>query len=243
MKRSETIGSLAAALAKAQGRMQHARKDAENPHFRSRYADLAAIIDASREALAAEELSVLQFPSTPEPGIVALITMLLHSSSEWVESDELRVQARDAGPQAVGSCLTYLRRYQLSTLIGIAPDADDDDGEAAEPPPGPRAVVNRDTGEELTESDIFAAPAGFHHVRHYTTRGDWHEATILNWTADGRALKVSTKLLGVGKLLAKAAERDLPIKPGITMKKDRPDEAYLNSVVFYDAEQPDGDRG
>jgi hypothetical protein len=240
MKRSETIGNLAAALAKAQGQMQHARKDAQNPHFHSRYADLASIVDAA-DPLAAAELCIVQIPSTPEAGLVAMVTLLIHSSGEWLESDELRVQARDAGPQAVGSCLTYLRRYQLAALVGIAPD-DDDDGNVGEPRPARPVGVEREPVEELTESDIFAAPAGFHHVRNYHVRGDWHEATVLNWTADGRALKVSTKLLGVGKLLAKAAERDLPIKPGITMKKDRPDEAYLNSVVFYDAEQPDGDR-
>jgi hypothetical protein len=240
MTRSETIGALAAALAKAQGHMQHATKDAKNPHFNSRYADLAAIVDATGP-LAAEELSFIQIPSTPEAGIVAMTTLLLHSSGEWLQSDELRVQARDAGPQAVGSCLTYLRRYQLAALVGIAPAEDDDDGEVGEPPPPP--VVDQATGEELSEVDIFAAPFGFHHVTGYAQRGEWHEATILKWTADGRGLKVSTKLLGVGKLLAKAAQRNLPIKAGITMKQGRPDEAFLNSVMFYDAEQPDGDRG
>ncbi len=130
MTRSDTIGALAAALAKAQGAMHGAPKDSKNPHFSSRYADLASIVDAARAPLATNEIAVLQVPSTPEAGIVGMVTTLLHSSGEWLQSDELRVQAKDAGPQAVGSCLTYLRRYQLAALVGIAPD--DDDAEAGE---------------------------------------------------------------------------------------------------------------
>ena len=77
------------------------------------------------------ELSVIQNASRPEAGLVSMTTLLLHSSGEWIESDPLVVQAKDAGPQAVGSCLTYLRRYQLAAMVGIAPK-DDDDAEAAE---------------------------------------------------------------------------------------------------------------
>lgn len=143
MTRSETIGNLAAALAKAQGQMHGATKDSKNPHFNSRYADLASIVDASREPLAKHELSVIQIPSTPEAGIVAMTTLLLHSSGEWMQSDELRVQAKDAGPQAVGSCLTYLRRYQLAALVGIAPE--DDDAEAGES----RAVSSQQTARPM----------------------------------------------------------------------------------------------
>jgi hypothetical protein len=234
MTRSETIGSLAAALAKAQGAMRNAAKDARNPHFNSRYADLAAIVDAQREPLAANELSVIQIPSTPEPGTVALTSVLLHSSGEWLQSDELRVSARDAGPQAVGSCLTYLRRYQLAALVGIA--AEDDDGEAGER--RPRLVETRTMGD----SDLAVAddpPPGFYYVSGYTFNAPWHEAALPGWSADGGSLVVSTKLPATGKMLAKAAELGLAIKPDITPKKDRKGEAYLNSVQFYDAAQPD----
>ena len=130
MTRSDSIGQLAAALAKAQGAMHGAAKDSRNPHFNSRYADLAAVWDAAREPLARNEIAVLQLPSTPEAGLVGMTTTLLHSSGEWIQSEELVVQAKDAGPQAVGSCLTYLRRYQLAALVGIAPE--DDDAEAGE---------------------------------------------------------------------------------------------------------------
>jgi hypothetical protein len=137
MHKSDSIAKLAAALAKAQGAIGGAAKDSSNPHFGSKYADLASIVDACRAALAANELSVVQSPST-DANLVRMTTLLLHSSGEWIESDPLQVQARDAAPQAVGSCLTYLRRYQLAALVGIAPE--DDDAEAGEgrpstPPP------------------------------------------------------------------------------------------------------------
>jgi len=127
--RSESIGKLAAALAKAQKAIKGAVKDAKNPHFNSRYADLATIHDACREPLAENEIAVVQSPHA-DGNLVRLTTLLIHSSGEWVESDPLQVQARDAAPQAVGSCLTYLRRYQLAAMVGVAPE--DDDAEAAE---------------------------------------------------------------------------------------------------------------
>ena len=129
MTRSESVGSLAAALAKAQGQIANAAKDSKNPHFNSRYADLASIVDACRKPLADHEIAVVQ-SSSADANLVRMTTMLVHASGEWIESDPLQVQARDAAPQAIGSCLTYLRRYQLAAMVGIAPD--DDDAEAAE---------------------------------------------------------------------------------------------------------------
>lgn len=130
MNRSESIGQIAAALAKAQKAIEGASKDSKNPHFNSKYADLASIAEACRVPLAANEIAVVQNPSRPEAGLVGMTTLLLHASGEWLESDPLVVQAKDAGPQAVGSCLTYLRRYQLAAMVGVAPE--DDDAEAAE---------------------------------------------------------------------------------------------------------------
>ena len=129
MTHSEAVGKLAMALAKAQGEIAGASKDAKNPHFNSRYADLASIVGACREALAKHEIAYIQSASA-DANLVRMTTLLVHSSGEWMESDPLQVQAKDAGPQSVGSCLTYLRRYQLAAMVGIAPE--DDDAEAAE---------------------------------------------------------------------------------------------------------------
>lgn len=140
MTHSESVAKIAAALAKAQGEIQGAAKDSTNPHFSSRYADLASIVDACREPLARNEIAYLQ-SSSADATLVRMTTLLIHSSGEWIESDPLQVQAKDAAPQAVGSCLTYLRRYQLAAMVGIAPE--DDDAEAAEGRPKSPPMVAR----------------------------------------------------------------------------------------------------
>lgn len=164
MKTSETIGELAEALAKAQGLVTGASKDAENPFFHSKYADLASIYAACRKALTDNALSVVQAPSTsftgePEtytyksrsgeersgvrvPTTVTVATRILHPSGEWVEA-ETSAMLPSADPQAVGSAITYLRRYGLAAMVGVAPE--DDDGEATtRPVPQRPAHVDRD---------------------------------------------------------------------------------------------------
>ena len=131
MEHSEKVGTLAAALAKAQGAMRGAAKDSANPFFKSKYADLAACWDACRKPLADNGLSVIQtlrstFDDQGEHLFVD--TMLAHESGEWVkETCEAPISKPDA--QGYGSASTYFRRYGLSAIVGIAPE--DDDGEAA----------------------------------------------------------------------------------------------------------------
>src|SRR3990172_9533144 len=126
MSQSETIGKLADALAKAQGIMEGAVKDSQNPFFKSSYADLASVWDACRKPLANNGLSVVQtadfLPEHPE--MVCIDTTLCHSSGEWMRG---RLVARPvkSDPQAIGSCITYLRRYSLQSIVGIAPEDDD----------------------------------------------------------------------------------------------------------------------
>ena len=127
MQRSDSIGALGAALAKAQAAIQPAAKDAKNPHFNSRYADLASVWEACRSHLAVNGIAVAQSPEAVD-AVVSVETLLLHSSGEWL-SGTLTARAKDAGPQSIGSTITYLRRYGLASMVGVAPD--DDDGEAA----------------------------------------------------------------------------------------------------------------
>ena len=130
---SASIAALAAALAKAQGQMTFATKDATNPHFKTRYADLAAVWSAIREPLAANGLSVIQQVTQAE-GMVGVRSILAHASGEWVSSD-LQMPVAQKTPQGYGSALTYARRYSLAALVGIAQD--DDDGEAGTRPSAP----------------------------------------------------------------------------------------------------------
>lgn len=128
MLHSEQIDKIATALAKAQGEIQAAVKGSENPHFKSKYADLAACWDACRAPLTANGIAVIQSPSN-EDGVIHLTTMLAHASGQWMKSD---VSVRAAKPDAhgLGSAITYLRRFSLCSMAGIAP-GDDDDGNAA----------------------------------------------------------------------------------------------------------------
>ena len=125
MRTSDNLNELAPALAKAQGQMESAKKDSTNPHFRSKYADLAAVVEAIKKPLADNGLSYLQGFGWDEHGALIVRTRLLHASGQWVES-ELRVRPVKDDPQGVGSAVSYGRRYALQSLVGLT--ADDDDG-------------------------------------------------------------------------------------------------------------------
>jgi hypothetical protein len=127
MQTSEQINELAAALSKAQGAIVGAVKDSANPFFKSSYADLASVWDACRDQLAANGLCVIQTVTASDTG-VAVTTMLAHSSGQWVK-DTLPLNPKDGSPQAVGSAITYGRRYALAAIAGVAQI--DDDGNAA----------------------------------------------------------------------------------------------------------------
>jgi hypothetical protein len=153
---SPDINELAAALSKAQGEMDGAKKSATNPFFNSKYADLAAVKDAIREPFAKYGLSVVQVPQTTFSGtpeayewtakrsgevrygvhvftVVTVLTRLLHTSGQFLE-ESVSAMLPNGDPQSVGSAISYLRRYALQSVAGIA--AADDDGEttARRPP-------------------------------------------------------------------------------------------------------------
>jgi hypothetical protein len=147
---SPSLAALAAALAKAQGQMSAAKKDALNPHFKSKYADLASIWDACRDVLSANGLAVIQRVGAAADS-VCVTTMLVHSSGEWVK-DTCVMPVAQRTPQGVGSAITYARRYALSALVGVA--AEDDDGNAASgrPATSPPADSRPANGTSRTEA-------------------------------------------------------------------------------------------
>jgi hypothetical protein len=130
MTHSESLKELAPALAKAQAAMKAATMDGENPHFRSRYATLASINDAVKKPLADHGLCVVQGVGAGE-GTAKVSTMILHSSGEWIASELALPVGERATPQAIGSAISYGRRYGLAALCGVVSDTDDD-GNAAE---------------------------------------------------------------------------------------------------------------
>lgn len=150
MMESEQTNELAAALAKAQAVMGPAIINRVNPHFKNRYADLAAVFNALKPSHE-NGLSVTQ-QTLFRDGAFLLRTTLRHTSGQWIASEyPLPLNAK---PQEIGSALTYARRYSLSALTGIVAD-EDDDGEATrkangsgQHPPTP------ETGELISDEQI-----------------------------------------------------------------------------------------
>lgn len=158
---------LAAALCKALAAMPNAIKDANNPHFKSRYATLASVREAVMPHLTANGLCVLQtFDEAPdgEPAVIVL-THILHESGESFTS-KLKVPSVDKKPQSVGSAITYGRRFALAAICGIATD-DDDDGNGAQgrtvqetPPQARRASDTRPPQQDRQQCASTQPPAG-----------------------------------------------------------------------------------
>jgi len=126
---SSPINELAAALSKAQATIAGAHRNAANPFFKSRYADLASVWDAIREPLTGNGLSLVQIPSAVG-NIVSVETILMHSSGQYLRGT-MTATAKDDSPQAIGSIVSYLRRYAAASFCGVCPV--DDDAEAAQP--------------------------------------------------------------------------------------------------------------
>jgi hypothetical protein len=149
---STTIGALAAALAKAQLQMENAKKDAQNPHLRNRYADLASCWEACRKPLGDNGLAVAQLTETVSAGAIKIKTVLMHESGEWIRGELTIPCMASKGinqAQAMGSAISYGRRYALSALVGIS--ADDDDGTASGMPQGQQPARQQQPPQQVTQ--------------------------------------------------------------------------------------------
>jgi hypothetical protein len=120
--------NIASALVKAQRGFAPALKTSTNPHFRSKYVDLAGCVEAVVDSLNAAGIALIQRTSEDDHG-VTVETVFIHESGEMLECGKLHVPAAKHDPQGYGSALTYARRYSLMAACGIAPE--DDDGNAA----------------------------------------------------------------------------------------------------------------
>lgn len=142
MNKSETIGDLAAALAKAQTGFATIGFNKINPHFKRGYADLTAIINATRPALAANGLAIAQFPAA-EGNVVTVETVMTHASGQWI-GGMTSLTASKADAQGIGAAITYAKRYGLAAILNVAADEDDDGNAASDPPPSQRAAPKQD---------------------------------------------------------------------------------------------------
>lgn len=129
MRTSENIIEISKAMNLAQREMRPAIKDSTNPHFRSKYSDLASVMDAIREPIGNNGLSIWQDATLEETG-VSVTTRIVHVSGQWVEFGPLTIPIGKKDAHAVGSACSYGKRYALCAALGVVSD-DDDDGNKA----------------------------------------------------------------------------------------------------------------
>lgn len=132
---SDERAELFAALAKAQGDITMADKDARNPHLGSKYADLASVWRACRKPLSTNGLLVTQLPVNTAPEDITMHTIIGHSSGQWIRAT-MHMRPLKSDPQSIGSVITYAKRYMLASMVGVAADDDDDGAQASQPQQG-----------------------------------------------------------------------------------------------------------
>lgn len=185
MSHSEQINEIAAALAAAQLEMTSASKNCTNPHFKTRYADINDFLLAVRPQLGKHGIALSQMPDMTPEGLV-LQTMLIHKDSgQWLKSTmpiNLKSDGRGNEMQALGSCLTYLRRFCLSAIVGIASDVDMDDDGNGSGSYDPRPITAKPAPSQSTVKMVTASQ-----VQHLEAKmaecSDEFKKSIADWMA------------------------------------------------------------
>ena len=185
-KTNEPTGpaTIAEALSAAQAELTDPPKDSVNPHFKSRYADLATVLKTVRPVLARHGIALVQATRVEDDGRVLLITRLLWRDEEVVGYYPISPVKND--PQGMGSAMTYARRYALQAIVGVAADDDDDGNAASAPKPSaPRidetaALISRIAGcndlDELRAMRSAVAAAGATATAAWKARGEFLKA-------------------------------------------------------------------
>jgi hypothetical protein len=139
---SDKVDKLAPALLEAQKAIRGAKKDAENPFLKNKYADLASVFEAVKKPLNEQGIIIIQGMGAVD-GKTTMTTVLMHTSGQFIAAEGFLPPIDPKGinaAQAMGSAISYMKRYQLQAIAGCVGDGEDDDGQAAgssEPPPAP----------------------------------------------------------------------------------------------------------
>ena len=150
---SPQLEKLFVAIAKAQVEMEVAKTDSKNPFFKSKYADLASVVRASRSYLGANGLAVIQRILPNLKGEMCLYTRLCHVSGQWMESC-MPVLPPKQDIQTIGSYITYLRRYNYASIVGVVAAEEDDDGEQAMETPRKSNTAPIKTSTSITQAQV-----------------------------------------------------------------------------------------
>lgn len=200
MNTEKATAELFAALSKAQAEVENATKSSNNPHFRSKYADLAEVLNTVRPVFAKQGIAILQ--STEFDGArVSVTTALAHLSGGVVSSTASCVPAK-TDAQGIGAATTYLRRYSLAAMAGVAQE--DDDGNAAAHGGKPVEKVTPMTGVQVTETHAKAATIINEHAESEDWNGAWEYINRQGWNADDKAAVWSLLPSNVRSALKKA---------------------------------------
>ena len=151
MRTSDSIAALADALSKAQSEMTGAKKSADNPFFKSKYSDLATVIESFHKPFATHGLSFVQSPGFVD-GMICVTTRIMHSSGEWIEGDCILPPTK-ADVHGYASAISYGRRYGIQSMVGVPSVSDDDDGNAAvkHQDDTPAHRINRNRAQEYSK--------------------------------------------------------------------------------------------
>lgn len=155
INKSESIVKLAIALAKFNTEVGSISKDASNPFFKKDYVTLDKLIISTKDILAKNGLSVMQFPTERE-GMVGVITILTHESGEFIESAPFYLKPVKNDPQSYGSAITYARRYSYQAVLSLNTGEDDDAHCAVhyKKEEGEEDVMNEYVPKRLSEAQI-----------------------------------------------------------------------------------------
>lgn len=130
MKKTESVTKVIQALMAFRKDLKQPPKDAHNPYFKSKYTTLDKVIEAIDQASLPHGLSFIQYPTTDSDGKIGMNTVLVHESGEMIEFDPVYTTPEKQTPQAIGSAITYLRRYAISSIFGVTSEEDDDGNHA-----------------------------------------------------------------------------------------------------------------
>ena len=206
MNQSEHVNEIAAALAKAQAGMQHAALDGINPHFKSKYATLAAVCNACKSALSKEGIAFTQYSHESTSG-VSVETIFYHSSGQWIGTGRVFVPVDKKSAHGIGSAMTYARRYALSMACGIAAEDDDDGNMAASAPPPKKAT--RTIDDALDGIEI-----------------DWNEAS--EYIAGIEAAVHNEDVVGLNQLMTELTDNEM--KMAVWSKLDSKTRSFIKSL-------------
>ncbi|WP_342550936.1 ERF family protein [Lysinibacillus sp. FSL M8-0216] len=186
INKSESIAELAKALSLFQGEVKQPLKDKANPFFKSKYVPLENVVEAITEIAPKHGLSFIQYPINQD-NKVGVVTILMHSSGEFIQMEPIFTTPAKNDAQATGSVITYLKRYSLSAVFGITSD-EDDDGNSASTIDNKQKPSNNGGVEKLSAAQL------------KMITGKVAELSKINNESPNITYKNATKELGINKI-------------------------------------------